>query len=243
MATTVQNIGDAALRIIGQMGAPGRGSSTEEQAEYLAELNNIIDQFNAERLMIYEITRNVYSFVSGTAAYTMGTGGSFATTRPARIEALGFVTADPQEEPIKILSYQEWRDQVPLKASAGSIVKVAWIDYAYPALTINFWPVPNSSAFSASVYAWNAVVGPFANISTAVALPPAYEQLLEYTLAVNLAPRFKVPIRQDWIALATAAKQTVARMNQQTLPPDQISVEIPAGDPPPDPSVARQDAA
>ena len=86
-------------------------------------------------------------------------------------------------------------------------------------------------------------MGPFANISTAVALPPAYEQLLEYTLAVNLAPRFKVPIRQDWIALATAAKQPVARMTQQTLPPDQISVEIPAGDPPPDPSVARQDAA
>ena len=241
MAITVQDIGDAALRLIGQMGAPGRGSSPEEQAEYLFELNNIVDQFNAERLMIYEITRQAYAMTASVSAYTMGPAGTFSSTRPARIEALALQTADPQEEPIKILSYAEWI-QIPLKTAQGSITKVAWIDYAYPSLIVNFFPVQSLNTSYAVVYAWEPLAG-FASVGADVTLPPAYQMLLEYTLAVNLAPRYRRPLDASVAALAGQAKQAVARINQQTLPPDQIVAEVPAGDPAPDPSVGQRDAA
>ena len=247
MPTTLQNIGDAALRIIGQMGAPGRGSSPEEQAEYLFEFNGLIDQFNSERLMIYEISRNAYALTTGDSAYTMGPSGAspnLTSVRPARIENLSiFFTSLDQEFAMKIVSYAEFSRLAILPTAQGIVPTLAWIDYGFPNLTVNMWPVPGYGFTSLAVYAWVALTGGFTSVTQTIAFPPGYQELFEYGMALVLAPRYKKPIQEAWVKSYQDARAAVMKINQQTLPLEQLKLEVPAGDPPPDSSLGAGDAA
>ena len=226
MTTTVQTIGDQALQIIGQL-RTGRTSAPEEQAEYLRTLNDVMDEFNAEHLKIYEIVRDIFAFTAQDSQYSMGPGGGGAppwtSFRPARVEALGLLSEGAQENPIRIISYKEW-SEIPFNfgflpdapVTLGSVPRVCWIQYFESFLSLKFYPTPAGAATNVSVYFWQPLPS-FASLTTPVTLPPAYEQLLEYTLALKLAARYRAGRCSDWIMARDAALAAVERMNAENV--------------------------
>jgi len=86
------------LSLIGVL-ASGETPSGAESSDGLSFLNDLLDSWNAERLMVFTITReafdsngNPFYLTLGKQDYTMGTGGNFNFPRPARIERAGIFT-------------------------------------------------------------------------------------------------------------------------------------------------------
>src|SRR5690242_5956509 len=75
----------SALRLAGVLGT-GETPSAAEGQDALVILNQMLDSWNAERLMIYTVARQVFSLVANKQAYTLGSGGDFDTPRPPKIE-------------------------------------------------------------------------------------------------------------------------------------------------------------
>src|SRR5437899_1939758 len=91
-----------AYRLFQQLGAPGRGTSTEEQAESLAVLNTMIDSWLLESLMVYSIQRIVQNITAGKRSYTVGLTGDWSIPRPVRIERASLLFDSTSPQPLEL---------------------------------------------------------------------------------------------------------------------------------------------
>lgn len=195
--------------------AAGEAASAVDGAQALATLNRLIDQWAAEQLMIYSITRTTWAIVSGTGTYLVGTGAAVNIARPVFVQTVRFqdTSTDPDTEyPLSALTDDGYQGLV-LKALTSVLPTSYYYNPTYPSGTLTFWPVPTSSTLQGVIYASTAVTQ-FAGLTTTVSLPPGYERMIVKNLAVELAPSYpplKVPdllMRQ-----AMESKATVKRAN------------------------------
>jgi hypothetical protein len=176
-------------------------------------LDSMIDSWNASRMMIHQISRSLYSLVVSTATYTLGTGGDFNATRPARIEQAGLVlagTSPAKEEKLDIYDHGEWAG-VTLKTQEGKPT-VLYNDHASPLATLSFWKVPDE-AHQVALYTW-APLSTFADLTTTIQLPPGYQDAIRYTLALKLAIEWGLPRKAD---VAEEARQAMAKVQSQNI--------------------------
>src|SRR5438477_10734207 len=105
-----------AMRTLGKLES-GEVPSSDEAADGLVSLNDLLDSWNAERLMVFTITIAEFPLVPGQQVYTYGTGGNFNAARPARIDRASIVSltnpAQPLELQIDYFTDQEWQVEVP----------------------------------------------------------------------------------------------------------------------------------
>ena len=106
---TVRDLIKGSLRLLGAID-PGENVSSEEAADGLVTLNEIIESLSLDRLLIYEYKREKFDLVPSQSSYTIGASGNFNTTRPQKIEiaALEIQSTIPYELPIEILNDQQW---------------------------------------------------------------------------------------------------------------------------------------
>lgn len=159
---------------------PGQQTSDDAVDDAFRALNELLDSWMNERLMIYAEERTAYPLVGGTASYTLGfdaaamVTGTLGPTRPHRVEAAALVRGS-SETPIKVLSFDQWR----LFASG------VYIDGAYPIANVNVNPAPTGGE-SLVLYAWNQLPQ-FAHADAVVNLPAGYQKALRWNLALDLA--------------------------------------------------------
>src|SRR4030095_5695647 len=65
---------------------PGQSTSDDAIDEAFRALNDLVDSWQIERLMIYNVERAVYPLAAGVASYTLGPGGTLGRTRPPRTD-------------------------------------------------------------------------------------------------------------------------------------------------------------
>ncbi len=220
----------AGYRIAGILPEPERGYSPSERKDGLKVLNAMVDTWKSERLMVYAILRTAFNLIADKATYTIGESGvpDIALERPERIERAGYIftTSTPNlETPLKILTPEEWA-AIRLKGMTCTIPGGLYYQPTVPNGILTPWPTPTSGG-KIAIYTWQTV-NQFAAVTDPVVLAPAYQEAMEYNLAIRLAARF--PERQKLSQLSIdLARQALAKLKTINAPELKMATERAAG--------------
>lgn len=202
-ALLASDIAYVAYRIAGILPEPGRGYSGSEGVDALRIINSMIDAFQAERIMVYAYLRTVWEITPNQQDYRIGnTGVQLSPTvrppvvgydfgpipRPEELLLAGYIfsnTTPMVENPMRLLTYQEWAALSP-KDLTSTIEYVGYYRSDVPNGVLQLWPVPTDPSVLVSLYTWQNIQR-VPQLSTAMVLPPAYQALFEYGLAIRLA--------------------------------------------------------
>ena len=210
---TAQNVIDRALRLVGAI-ASGESPTAQEGTDALAALNNLIETWQTEKLIVWAYTDTAFTMSVGDGSYTVGPAGNFALTpRPSEIENI-FVRASSIDYPVELVDQDRWF-AIPDKTTRSDIPNIAYYEPTLSTGTLLVWPVP-SAANSLHIVTW-APISSLAAVGTTVTLPQGYERALAYNLAVDIAPEYQLPIPPSVLMVARESKAAVMRANQRSM--------------------------
>ena len=178
--------------------------SSDEASDALDTLNDLLASLANENLMVYYRATEQFSLVAGTATYTIGTGGTFNTSRPVSIVSAYYRIGDI-DYPLTQISDENYDDYVDYK-TLSSLSEVFTYDNGFPLGRMTLYPVPSGS--------WNIYIRmekPLTSLTldNDVELPPGWLQFLIYQLAVLLAPEYGVAIDPKIEQIANRSKYNV----------------------------------
>ena len=169
---------NGALRLIGAI-ASGETPNSDEAADGLTALQQLLDSWSAEELLVFATTIQSVSLTANTASYTLG-------TRPVKILSAD-VTISGVNFPLDVVGPEAWGN-TPDKTDVSSHTKKIFCDYGYPTATLYVAPLP---AASATVKLFQTTdLATLASGSTTFAMPEAYSRAIMYNLAIDLAPQY-----------------------------------------------------
>lgn len=210
---TARDLIKNSLRIIGAI-ATGETPDASEAADGLTALNNLVDSWSNEKLIINQFVREEFTLTPGTQSYTLGATGVFVTSRPIKIESVSIEIqgSDPYEVPIEIIDLDEW-SRISDKALQSSIPTKLYVEGSFPNSTIYLWPVP-ANANKVVLYSRKPLTS-LTSIDNDVLLPPGYLRALTYNLAVEIAPEYGKEPSNTVMMIAREAKENIKRTNIQ----------------------------
>lgn len=208
MSTSGNIIVNGALELIGvkdpQATAGGAMLTTG-----LRRLNMMIGQLNLQALTSPVDAREVFSLVAGkggtgavgspTGPYTIGPGGNFSTTRPQSLTNAGLLmgaTVFPNQVEIpRAVLTQDQYDAIQVKDLPNSMFTGVYFNATYAGgfATIQLWPVPDNTINSLVIY-HRTLLATITSGTATYDLPPGADEMLEYQLAIRLAPTYHVPL-------------------------------------------------
>jgi hypothetical protein len=100
----------------------------------------------------------------------------------------------------------------------GRLPLKLYCDYAFPLANLYLWPVP-SVTLPFVLTTWQQLAADYSIGDQLDNLPPMYQKMLMYNLAVNIAPAFSVQSPAEVVSIATSSKQNVRNFNAQFLIP------------------------
>ena len=221
--STVSDLCQSALEDLGVLGS-GETMDSGDLQTCFKSLNQLMDQWAAERLTIYTISETTWTIVSGTGSYTVGSGGDVNVARPVYPKQVSFrdTSANPVVE-YQLIPFtdDDWA-RVSIKTLTSVLPTNSYYNPTYPLGTIELWPVPTSSTLTGVLYA-PAATAQFAATSTTVALPPGYERFIVKNLAVEVAAKFGAVPSPGVVQAAMDAKRVIkvanARLEDMSFDP------------------------
>lgn len=213
---TARDLITKSLKLIGVLSG-NEAPSANEASDALSSLNDMLDLWSTQSLLIYAKTQEVFPLVASQQSYTMGPGGNFNTTRPQRIEeaSLRINGTTTNDLPVEIITQAQWAN-ITVKSVTSSIPTKLFEQNTYPLDTIYLWPVPSDLSKSLVLWSWKPLTN-FATLDTVVNLPPGYNKTLKYNLGVELAPEYGKQVDPVIIAQAVGSKDDIKRMNSKTI--------------------------
>lgn len=171
-----------AYRALGVL-RPGQLTSPEGMDDALGVLNDLVDSWNTESLMIPSLRRDVYQLTAGVPSYTLGPGGTLGGERPVRVDSAALVAcgcgcgcAAGGCQQLELKS--GWQD---CSSNCG-----IYIDSGWPDVSIRIHPPPTEGQ-ALALQSWNTLSG-FADLNTPYGFPPGYALALRWCLAQQLSP-------------------------------------------------------
>lgn len=220
--STALDLIKSSLRCINAL-ASGEAPTNDEAQDSLRILNEMLDAWTAERLMIFTTDRQVFPLIAGQQDYTFGLGGDFNAPRPAKIDQASIIQISnplqPLEQAIQMFTDQEWQE-LPIKLVPSQIPCGVYDSGEFPLRTLSYWGIPGANLETA-LYTWQALTQP-SLLKTTIAMPPGYAEAMRYNLAVRLAPEFGATVTQE---LATLAQLALARVKTINLPVLKLSCD------------------
>lgn len=214
------------------MGVLGAGQTAPAgQANFaLTVLNDsLIDAWKLDRLLIHTVTRLTWTLVSGTASYTVGTGGTVSIARPStmnmqgcRVAFIDTANGTPYTElPLDMLTDDAFQ-AIPQKTLAATYPTAWYYNPTYtssaaPYGTLTLYPVTNIGTLLGVIYV--PVAASSVALSDTIALPPGYTRFYRTNLALEMLDAFPVSTeRAARIALkARESKADVQRVNTRLV--------------------------
>ena len=182
----------------------------------LTELNNLVTNWDVERLNIWSLAKEDFPLVAGKQSYTMGPGGNFNTLRPVSIRNVSCIYTDGSVTPVELIDSPTY-GAILERGLQAPLVERLYNDNAYPVVNLYMWPVPNNSGVQIEISSWQQL-GTFAALTTPFSFPPGYQAAVEYNLAVWLAPMFSRPVSQELMLNAQSTLATIRKLNQPPTP-------------------------
>lgn len=220
--TTPSDIITLALKTANVLGV-GQAASAEDMNDSFNLLNMLMAQLQRRRYMIYQLV-TVAKQATGALSYTVGPGGDFNITRPAKLESAFFrqnvQTPLPVDYPLEILRSTEDYNRISIK-NLNAFPRFAFYDMAYPMGNLFVWPVPNS------MYEIHITVmqqlQQFQTINDTLAMPPEYSAALMWNLVLELYALYGLPVSPVTAGKAESSLRIIEEANtaipQLQLPP------------------------
>lgn len=215
----VSDMLNASARVLGVLGK-GETLDTYETADGLQALNMMLDAWSAERLMLAGMTLENFPLVAGTASYTIGSGQTFNTTKPLKINDAYIRDSNKNDYPLDIIS-EEMYDSLPDKDYAISLPEYLFYDrgeteQATQTGTIYLYSIPDKpyTLFIDS----QKILSEFASAAVSFTLEAPYEEAIKFNLAIRQFYEYyplKMPIPKDLKDLAEDSKANIKRLNHQ----------------------------
>ena len=172
--------------------AAGEPVSPEDAQAGLVILNQMLDLWQIQRLLIFSIQRLIFTMNAGQQTYACGSGGDFNIPRPARVENYGVIIPSGIELPCRALTVKEWQmlpiGKTQTQALQTPVPYYVWDDPQMPLRMLSYWPTP-SLGMQATIYPWIAL-SYFPDLKTQFTFPPAYAELIKYSLAFRCGIEF-----------------------------------------------------
>lgn len=219
MARTTRDIIHRALRTIGVLGA-GDAAPAEDATDALVALNQMLDTWSADSLLVYTINEQSFALTAGVKTYTIGTGGSFNTPRPVAIQYAYTRDSTNLDRPLGLIGVEQY-SAIGLKSQPNTFPEALYFDPSFPLADVNLYPAP-LSGLTLFLGLWQ----PFtevASLDTSFTYPPGYEAALTYSLAEVLALEYGRPVPPD---LGRAANDARKRIKGVNLPEVYSSCEL-----------------
>lgn len=214
--STVLDLINGAMRLLGVI-ASGENATASEAQDALAALNQMLDTWKNESLMVYTTAATAYSLVGGQKIYTYGPGGNWNAERPVYIDSMFLQypsNPSPLNLPIAALNQDQYNQIIVAKTL--SPIPTAFYDSGdFPMRNIFFWPVPTTN-YTVNVWTWTLIDG-FVLVTDTVSLPPGYERMIKFNLALEIAAEYGKQPSQLVAAGALDAKAAIKRVNSKPL--------------------------
>lgn len=206
---TAGDLINSTLRLIG-VTASGETPSSSESADALVVLNDLIDSWSNEQLLIPAKIREEQALVALQESYTFGASGDWNSARPLRIENIIVKIDTNTELPLSTLNQDQYANIVD--KSVTSEYPTKYFDLGgFPLRTIYFWPTP-SEVKTMVIWSWKALAT-MAGLTTAFSLPPGYSRALRYNFAIDLAPEYGRSLDAAIVEVALTSKAAIKRLN------------------------------
>jgi hypothetical protein len=192
--------------------ADGETPTDSEGQRCLRLLNNMINSWAIDKLMLYQVQAEVFPLVASQQSYTMGLGGNFNTARPYKI-ASALLRESGLDSNFEIANYQEYA-AITYK-SLGGRPYILYVEDSYPLMTLYVNPVPTSSAYSIGLYSWKQLSN-FVNLTDTVDLPAGYAELIETNLTLRICAAFNRQVTPELKQWADETKRNVMKQNIKT---------------------------
>tara|TARA_R100001086_G_C11848201_1_gene260866 strand:- start:17752 stop:18453 length:702 start_codon:yes stop_codon:yes gene_type:complete len=212
LSTALQSI-KRALRLIG-VTAQGETPESEVANDALDALNKMLRSWNTQNLLVFGITIEEFSLTPGQSSYTLGSGGDFNTNIPIRTDAVFLRYGDNTEYPVQIIDNKYW-GRLQAKSTSSSIPTHVYIDENFPLKTLHLYPTP-SEAKTLIMHNYRKISS-IASLSSALSFPDGYEDLIEYNLAIRLAPEYGKAIPAEIAKLASESMSNVKRARNKPV--------------------------
>lgn len=213
----------AALRLIGQL-AEGEVPSAATAQDALNAMDQMLDSWSTERLAVFSLMDQVFTWPSGVSTRTLGPSGNFVGTRPIKLETSTYYIDTNGLSHLPELINADQYNSIALKNIQAAYPSVLWANYKFPDIEMKIYPVPTGP------YEWHFMsVIPLdqpASLSTVLSFPPGYKRAFKYNLAVEIANEFGVSVAPETARIAMASKRNLKRINNPDdvlfLPPNLI---------------------
>lgn len=226
-----QDIITNALLLGGLIGS-GETPSSTESTDALFALNDLIDIWQTEKLLLPVQQLIQFPLVSGQGVYWLGTdaGGeviqgqtiaaSVTTTggahpaRPAQsLRRAGYFDSSAGVQTVTNLIIVPESEMLTLSAvPATGNPQYATLQNFYPNSALLLYPTPTSSTLVLNCNV-DQQIPPFASLTQSVYLPPGYSRALRYNLAVELGEQYGKPASPNVVAIAQESKAVLKQNN------------------------------
>lgn len=205
--------------------ASGENLDPAEAADGLSVLNEMLESWSAERLLVFFIPRLVFNLTAGQQVYKMGQDGvgvtDFNTPRPPKINRVSVISlANPQlplELQMQYTTDEKIWQEVRVKAIPSSLPRLCYDDCAMPNRNLSFYPVPTGVfGTQTAIYPWTSLVA-FPDLVTGLTFPPGYARAMRFSLAEEFAPEFGKTLLPGVVMKANKARQTLRAMNAPAM--------------------------
>lgn len=202
---------NGSLRLIGAL-AEGEVPSAETSADALMAMNQMLDSWNTERLMIYNTIDQVFTWPSGQITQTLGPTGDFVGLRPVALDDSTYYR-DPTtgvSYGIKFINQQQYNG-IAVKTVTSTYPQVMWINMEYPDIQMTIYPKP-TRALEWHFVSVQELAQP-ATLATELAFPPGYLRAFRYNLAREIAAEFGIDPPRTVSQIATVSKRNLKSQN------------------------------
>ncbi len=226
MASTWAQIVNDVLTLLGML-SPGDDPAPEDQDVVLRFANSLLENWNTQGLDVFQYINFVASLSSGVGSYTMGSGATWNTPRPAKI-AFANVLFAGVNHPLKIVGVDEWaaREEPGLQAQRP---KILYNDNGFPNVAVNLHPLPSCTvATSIDLYYWEPLGDAF-GLNDQFSFPPGYQKAITYNTAVDCQDIFGRQLSQATLSIAASSKAEIQGLRlsnnfgMENPPPPQVA--------------------
>lgn len=197
----------------------GETISPAMQTDAFMRINQLLASLSAEGAMCFNQVSQGFNLLTGVTAYTLGAGGSFATTaglRAQKVKAWRAYYSILLHSGGAVLSLAEFGAQAKqLMGETTPIPGIVGADTAYPLINLKVFPPPSATPGVIELDYWTPIAQ-FLTVGDTVALPPGYEAMLHFALARELYEQYPRPTKQQSI-WAQADRTKAAIISQNTM--------------------------
>lgn len=202
---------NGSLRLIGAL-AEGEVPSAETAADALLALNQMIDSWNTERLMIYNTIDQIFTWPADEITQTLGPTGDFVGLRPVALDDSTYYrdASTGVSFGIKFINQQQY-DGIAVKTVTSTYPQVMWINMEYPDIAMTIYPKP-TRALEWHFVSVQELTQP-ATLATELAFPPGYLRAFRYNLAREIAAEFGIEPPRTVSQIANVSKRNLKSQN------------------------------